>query len=197
VYSLHATKPFGVGEGAAIFAPHSKAERLRAALNFGLQTHTVVGTNAPPFWGINGKMSEFHAAIGLAVADKMEVRVAQRQAMAENWIKCLETTPVKILNRSVKDSTWQVFPILMDTNFQAERLVNLAKYRGIELRRYYSPSLGTCPGIRKLSPCPNAQSLADRVVVLPIRSLMEETLQQELMNEIRTCIMQIFESSVE
>ena len=71
VFSLHATKPFGIGEGCAIFAPYSKVPSLRAAMNFGLQSHSANGEVQRPYWGINGKMSEVHAAIGLAVADGM------------------------------------------------------------------------------------------------------------------------------
>ena len=49
VYSLHATKPFGIGEVCAIFAPESKVPSLRAGMNFGLQTHSATGDPQAPF----------------------------------------------------------------------------------------------------------------------------------------------------
>ena len=78
-YSLHATKPFGIGEGGAVFAHQSSVNALRRALNFGLPMECPA---EPPFWGINGKMSEFQAAVGLAVAAGFSRRLEARRAMA-------------------------------------------------------------------------------------------------------------------
>lgn len=190
VYSLHATKPFGLGEGCAIFAPLAKIPSLRAAMNFGLQTHSMTGNLQPPFWGINGKMSEFHAAIGLAVADGMVQRVAARQKMAANWIACLEDSPVDIFSTAIKASPWQVFPILLESKAHVLATVENAAARKVELRRYYSPSLGTCQGMEQIGPCPNAHSLAERALALPVRSTMTCVEQVALMDSVRACIVQ-------
>jgi dTDP-4-amino-4,6-dideoxygalactose transaminase len=188
VYSLHATKPYGIGEGCAIFAPKSKVSSLRAAMNFGLQSHSVSGNSKAPYWGINGKMSEFHAAIGLAVADTMAHRVAARQNMASNWIACIEKTSATIFSKAIKASPWQVFPILLESQDQVLATIENAAARNIELRRYYSPSLGACKGMEQVGPCPNARSLAERALVLPVRSNMDPTDQANLMKIIEMCI---------
>ncbi len=188
VYSLHATKPFGIGEGAAIFAPTSKAASLRAAMNFGIQTHTGSGALCPPYWGINGKMSEFHAAIGLAVADRMADRVVARQEMALRWIENLQDSPVTIFHTAVENTPWQVFPIILPSEGHVLKCVEAANNRGIELRRYYAPSLGACRGMPSLGACPNAQRLAERVLVLPIRSYMPKDAQMALISEIKKCL---------
>ncbi len=190
VYSLHATKPFGIGEGCAIFAPKSKVPSLRAAMNFGLQTHTTTGDPQAPFWGINGKMSEFHAAIGLAVADTIAQRVAARQHMAANWVACLEGTSATIFRRVIDASPWQVFPILLETQAHVLATIENAAARNIELRRYYSPSLGACQGMAQAGPCPNARNLAERALALPVRSTMNEADQADLMENVRASIAQ-------
>ncbi len=65
VLSLHATKVFGVGEGGVVLC--RDAELVKACkrdLNFGFLGDRVAHTN-----GVNGKMSEYHAAVGLAELD--------------------------------------------------------------------------------------------------------------------------------
>ena len=188
VYSLHATKPFGIGEGGAIFTPKEKSLRLRAAMNFGLQTHVSEGNAQAPYWGINGKMSEVHAAIGLAVADNIASRVIARQKMAANWIEYLKNSPATIFNMDIETSPWQVFPILLQNENCVLKTIEKATRSGIELRRYYSPSLGACGGMKKLGICPNAEDLANRALALPVRSNMKIKDQVKLMQTTLSCI---------
>jgi dTDP-4-amino-4,6-dideoxygalactose transaminase len=68
VYSLHATKVMGIGEGGfVVFGSAERAERFRAWTNFGFN-----GSRESELVGSNAKMSEFHAAIGHAVLDGWE-----------------------------------------------------------------------------------------------------------------------------
>jgi dTDP-4-amino-4,6-dideoxygalactose transaminase len=61
VYSLHATKVLGAGEGAiAVCGSREMAEELRAWINFGF-----LGGRESKLLGTNAKMSEFNAAYGL------------------------------------------------------------------------------------------------------------------------------------
>lgn len=65
VLSLHATKPFSVGEGGAIIS--SDLAFLRKAM--ALMNYSFDGTRVATGPGFNGKMSEYHAAVGLAELD--------------------------------------------------------------------------------------------------------------------------------
>ena len=82
VFSLHATKPFAIGEGGAIRSRLSWAKALRVALNFGLE-HGVAQNS----WGINGKLPEVCAAIGLAVLKDFDEVLAHRRAVAQCYIE--------------------------------------------------------------------------------------------------------------
>jgi len=188
VFSLHATKPFGIGEGGVVFAPSTAEARLRSALNFGLPTHTLSGDDKRPYWGINGKLSEFHAAVGMAVADTMAQRVSLRQVMARKWIEAVQDLPVEIFCSDVHLCPWQVFPVLLKNEEQVQRTVSIAADRGIELRRYYAPSLGRCSGMAALGPCPNAAELAARALVLPMRSWIEEDEQSAMIEKVSDCL---------
>ena len=67
-----------VGEGGAIRSRASQAEALGRALNFGLKRGSVPGGS----WGINGKLPEVSAAIGLAVLEDFDRIIAHRHATA-------------------------------------------------------------------------------------------------------------------
>lgn len=181
VFSLHATKPFNIGEGGVIFSNKVNNEKLRAAINFGIPSHTLRGLNQPPYWGINGKLSEIPAAIGLAVLEEMDQRVKSRQEMATRWLLGLaEIAQVKSVFTDSTLGPWQVFPILLRTKTGAEELVNAAARVGVELRRYYSPSLGACQRLQRLSSCRVSEDISSRVVTLPVRSRMPFSEQAEL-----------------
>jgi dTDP-4-amino-4,6-dideoxygalactose transaminase len=53
----------------------------------------------------------------------------------------------------------------------AERFVETTAAAGVEIRRYYRPSLSRWPETRCFETCPVAEDLADRMCVLPIRAL--------------------------
>ena len=161
---MHATKPFGVGEGGAIFCAEGTASKIRSALNFGLPTRFGPEVSG---WGINGKISEAHAAVGLAVLDTFEARLALRRELASRYIARLESVAGIDFPRDPNASTWQVFPVLMPSASAAEALVDFARDLGMEVRRYYRPSLTHW---QDETPCPNSDSLAERMICFPVYS---------------------------
>lgn len=166
VYSLHATKPFAVGEGGAIQTPKDRVPALRAALNFGLPwTPERPGGN-----GINGKMPEISAAVGLAVlADYPDTLIARR-AQVRRYIELVGRFERVAINRRLAGAPWQIFPCLMPTARAVEDFVEAAAARGLEARRYYRPSLSQWGGIELADDCPVSEDLAERMVCLPIYS---------------------------
>jgi dTDP-4-amino-4,6-dideoxygalactose transaminase len=171
VFSLHATKPFGIGEGGAIFASETNEAALRSALNFGLPT---LERDPGPAWGINGKLSEFHAAVGLAVAQTFKARLEQRRSMAAAYIQALGRHPGVVCPRDAGASSWQLFPVLLRSAAAVETFDATARESGLETRRYYRPSLSMLSGVAKLHPCPVSEDLAARMVCLPIYSTDEQ-----------------------
>jgi len=65
VFSFHATKSFGIGEGGCVATTDKAlAERIRQVTNFGFWD-----SRESKVTGFNGKLSEYHAAVGLARLD--------------------------------------------------------------------------------------------------------------------------------
>ena len=165
VFSLHATKPFAIGEGGAIRSRLSQAQALRLALNFGLE-HGV----ARKGWGINGKLPEVSAAIGLAVLKGFDEVLAHRRAVAQRYIDLLRDYDRLIFRQNVGDAPWQSFPVLFPSAAAAESFVHYAEGKGLQVRRGYEPTLEDWPHTCKFGPSPNARSLAARMGLLPVYS---------------------------
>ena len=71
VYSFHATKSFGIGEGGLIYSENTDLIlKIRQAENFGFSTD-----RESTLQGINGKLSEYAAAIALATLDTFEKKI--------------------------------------------------------------------------------------------------------------------------
>jgi dTDP-4-amino-4,6-dideoxygalactose transaminase len=77
--SLHATKPFGIGEGAIVIARDKvTAETIRMWGNFGFN-----GERRSIVPGVNSKLSEYSAAVGLAVIDEIDNQIERYQTARE------------------------------------------------------------------------------------------------------------------
>ena len=155
-------------------------------MNFGLQTHANTGNKSSPFWGINVKMSEFHAAVGLAVLETIDNRILQRQEMAKKWIDSLISIDLNlnIFTREIDNSPWQIFPVVLESEKTLEKVLKIALKNKYELRRYYYPSLGNCHGMKSIGKCENSNYLSARVLTLPIRSWKKRNDQENLITNI-------------
>jgi len=173
VLSFHATKVFNTFEGGAIVCPDAKTKvRIDQLKNFG---HVGEVTVVAP--GINGKMSEFNAALGLlqlkyidrALARRQEIDAAYRERLrGVKGIHCLGDAGEKVANHAY-------FPILVDTHYPISRdeLYQRLKDNGIHPRRYFYPLISEFSMYRGLPSAhrdhlPVATAAAQAVLCLPI-----------------------------
>lgn len=167
VFSLHATKPFGVGEGGLVMTKPILAERVRRAINFGLRD------GDPAMAGINGKISEFHAAVGLAMLRRITGHLAVRTAVSMIYQRGI--TPG--IPGGFGHPPWQLYPTLVS---DPERIIRHAAERGIELRRYYRPALHRSRHFYEKAPFPVSEHLAEHMLCLPIYSDMSTAEQKRV-----------------
>ena len=173
VLSFHATKVFNTFEGGAIICPDAKTKaRIDQLKNFG---HAGEVTVVAP--GINGKMSEFNAALGLlqlkyidqALAKRKVIDAAYRNRLrAVDGIHCLEDAGESRAN-------YAYFPILVRPRYPLSRdeLNEKLKATGIHPRRYFYPLISEFPMYRGLPSAhrdnlPMASAAAEHVLCLPI-----------------------------
>ncbi len=173
VLSFHATKVFNTFEGGAIICPDAKAkQRIDYLKNFGIADEVTV--TAP---GINAKMNEFQAALGLLQLKYADSAIEQRGAIAHRYLEglrgvkgitCLAERPGTTPNHSY-------FPILVDEAYPLTRdgLYEALKEESVYSRRYFYPLISDMPMYRRLASAdpanlPVAQRAANQVLCLPI-----------------------------
>jgi dTDP-4-amino-4,6-dideoxygalactose transaminase len=133
VVSFHATKPFAVGEGGAVFTrDRDLHERIELAVNFGLRPDRTMGFGH----GLNAKMSELHAATGLAVLDRLDSILEQRRHSAASLRE--RAAPGVSWQAGCELSTWQFLPVALSGSEQRERVIEACRDQ-IEVRVYYEP----------------------------------------------------------
>lgn len=167
---MHATKPFAVGEGGVVFSHREWESSLRRALNFGLPDW-----NTPPGWGINGKMSELHAAVGLAMAAVFDERIHRRRRLASRYIEVASRFPLRRFCRLTTDCAWQFFPMEFPHATASQRFGDACAALGMETRAYYRPSLSSLAGTERLGPCPISERLATTMCCAPLYAAYDES----------------------
>jgi dTDP-4-amino-4,6-dideoxygalactose transaminase len=185
VFSMHATKVFGVGEGGAVFVRKPLAERLRATINFGL------AEGVPRTLGFNGKLSEVHAAIGLAVLQRMDAFLARRAEIAERYRTELIATAGLEHAPDAGRPPWQTYPVALagDTESAVGRLVAA----GVGVRRYYAPALHrTTPFAADVS-LPTTDDLAARMICLPVYSDMSDPELDEIIEIVNGVLARVWD----
>ncbi|MCU5787476.1 DegT/DnrJ/EryC1/StrS family aminotransferase [Alloalcanivorax marinus] len=162
--SFHATKLFHTGEGGAVvFKNKEDLERARRMINFG-----ITGPENIDELGINAKMSELQAAMGLSVLDEMEKNI---EARAQIWRTYEEVLPDNLQLQAQHEAlsyNHAYFPVVFKSEAQTVRVAATLKKNGILARRYFYPSLDTVAVTAMRSSCSVSQNVASRVLCLPI-----------------------------
>jgi len=160
--SLHATKLFHTVEGGAlIIRDDSLYERAKHLVNFGFDAEGRIAEI-----GINAKMSEIHAAIGLATLDSINDIIDRRVALMNEYRRCLDGH-VRFQQRR-GDDNGAYMPILLSSPQQADTLDAHLRNAGVHARRYFSPALHETDTFGSGDICPTASDVARRVLCLPL-----------------------------
>ena len=162
--SFHATKLFHTIEGGAIITNDDElAHKIAYMRNF--------GHNGPEqFWGIgiNGKSSEFNAAMGLCILPNMEKIILDRKKVDNSYRNGLKRK--EIVFPTIRTNTaynYAYSPILLETEEMLLTVAGKLRTNHINPRRYFYPSLNTLPFIEDKVNCPIAENIAKRVLCLP------------------------------
>lgn len=190
VLSFHATKVFNTFEGGAIICPDAKTkQRIDHLKNFGFVDEVTVV--AP---GINGKMSELNAAVGVlqlqhiddALAQRRRIDHVYREALSSiKGISCVQDAGEKVAN-------YAYFPIMVKDDYPLSRDELFLKLRehNIYARRYFYPLISEFSmyrGLRSANPdnLPVATKAASQVICLPIYPALTITEQQQIIDVIQ------------
>lgn len=162
--SFHATKLFHTGEGGAMFANDSDLQnKLFNSHNFG---HN--GPLAFHGLGINGKMSELQAAMGLAVLLYMENILIERKKVVDYYNQHLDFSKLKTLKiRENTNWNYSYYPVIFENEELLLQVQYMLNENQIFPRRYFYPSLNTV-GYTNGAIMPISESVAARILCLPL-----------------------------
>jgi dTDP-4-amino-4,6-dideoxygalactose transaminase len=180
VLSFHATKVFNTFEGGAIICGSAEMkEHIDHLKNFGITDEVSVAE-----LGINGKMSELSAAIGLLQLRHLDGEIERRKKVDMQYRKLLSHIPgihcIKSNSTGITPN-YSYFPILVESTYPISRdqLYEKLRSRNIFTRRYFYPLISEFPMYRDImssSPknLPVATDIALKVLCLPIFSNLGE-----------------------
>ncbi len=162
--SFHATKLFHTGEGGAMFC---EDKDLRHKIYY---SHNF-GHNGPlDFYGlgINGKISELQAAMGLALLPYLEDILTDRKKVVDYYSDQLSDSIVqKIKIRPNTEWNYSYYPVVFKNEKQLVKIQADLNQHNIFPRRYFYPSLNTLKYVNH-QPMPESESIASRIMCLPL-----------------------------
>lgn len=178
--SFHATKLFHTGEGGAIvFKRKEDLERAKKMINFG-----ITGPESIEELGINAKMNELQAAMGLCVLDEMEENLKARAAVWHRYEQALGQTLQLQAKPEALDYNYAYFPVVFESEEQAVRVAATLKENGVLARRYFYPSLESVECLGAEVDQPASKEIASRILCLPIYAGLPLSAQLEIINNI-------------
>ncbi len=162
--SFHATKIFHCGEGGALFSCDEDL-LLRA---FRMHNFGHVTPESFEEVGINGKISELNAAMGICVLDDMNEILSARLNVVDFYRKNLSFKGFRTQHlQDGLDWNASYFPIWFDTKSQMEAVLSKLQEASIFPRRYFYPSLNQLPYVNRES-CPVSEDISEKILCLPL-----------------------------
>jgi dTDP-4-amino-4,6-dideoxygalactose transaminase len=162
--SFHATKLFHTIEGGAVFSQDEELiKRMDFMRNF--------GHNGPENFaevGINGKNSEFHAAMGLCNLPYVDEILSARKAHTERYDHWLDEIPRRKLEiNNDGNFNYAYYPLILESEEILLKVKQALENKSVFPRRYFYPSLNTVY-LYKMEGLPVSESISKRILCLPL-----------------------------
>lgn len=182
--SFHATKLFHTTEGGAVFTPDPALLKTMACMR-------AFGYDGPfniDHVGINGKNSEFHAAMGLCVFPYVPEILAKRKEQSLRYDELLngvERQPLVIQDGCTYNYAY--YPIILPTEELIVYVKDELEKDKIFTRRYFSPSLSSLHYV-KHTPTPVSDDISHRILCLPLYHELSTQEQELIADRLRKAI---------
>jgi dTDP-4-amino-4,6-dideoxygalactose transaminase len=180
VFSFHATKFLNCFEGGAVVTNNDDlAEKMRLMRNFGFK-----GFDNVIYLGVNGKMSEVHAAMGLTSLEAMDEIIAVNHRNYEVYKSGLANLPgISLINYDPAErNNYQYVVLEIDPDLcprNRDEIVEALHLQNIIARKYFWPGCHRMEPYRSLQPnagllLRETEDISARVVVLPTGQTVDE-----------------------
>jgi dTDP-4-amino-4,6-dideoxygalactose transaminase len=173
VFSFHATKCVNTLEGGAVTTNDDRlADKIRLMKNFGFTNY-----DQSDHIGINGKMNEVSAAMGLTNLESMDSFVTANQLNHQQYCELLSGVPgLCVIKYDARDQNTYHYVVVQvepgQANLTRDELVQVLHAEGVLARRYFYPGCHRMEPYRSHFPhagllLPQTERLTERVMCLP------------------------------
>lgn len=161
--SFHATKLFHTIEGGAVIVNDDKlVEKIRYLINFGIEN-----TESIPHLGINAKMNEFEAAMGLCMLENTESINQERKNIHDFYVQSLKGYVQFPIQSEDTTKNYSYFPLVFKSEQQLLDVQKVLNDNDIYPRRYFFPSLDTLNYIKPKQYSPISRDISKRILCIP------------------------------
>lgn len=169
IISFHATKIFHTIEGAAIVIKDDALyEKAKIVRNYGIDAPDSVA-----MLGINAKMNEIQAAMGLCMLDEVDKISKERRESHQFYTKSLNRYVQLQKKNPNSTQSYSYFPVAFKSEDEMKKVKESLRKENIVARQYFKPSLDTLPYIESKEIMHNSRDLSNRILVIPMHSNIE------------------------
>lgn len=163
--SYHATKMLNSGEGGGCYTTDADLDaKLKRIRFFGFsEDKTNIVEN-----GSNFKMTEVHAAVGIANLRYLRDALDDRKVKYMHFKERLSINPTLTFQKIIDDCNYSYFPVIFDTEQTLLKVEAALASEKIFARRYFYPSLNTLTDIVSYQPMPISEDISKRILCLPL-----------------------------
>lgn len=164
VTSFHATKMLNTAEGGGCFTLNQELdEKLRRIRFFGFENHADIVED-----GTNGKMTEVHAAIGLANLKYLDDALKDRKTKYAMYKEALSQNESLSFQKINEDCNYSYFPVMFRNEKTLLKVQAKLNEQHIYPRRYFYPSVNTFTRLVPYTSMPVSEDVASRILCLPL-----------------------------
>jgi dTDP-4-amino-4,6-dideoxygalactose transaminase len=169
IISFHATKMFHTVEGAAIVIKDDALyEKAKIVRNYGID-----GPDSVAMLGINAKINELEAAMGLCMLEEEDIIHRDRMASHEFYTQQLKDYVQLQKKNDYATQSYTYFPIVFRSEEEMQKVREALLEQEIAARQYFYPSLDTLPYVELRKVMTKSRDIASRILVIPMHSGVE------------------------
>ena len=173
--SFHATKLFHTIEGGCLIANDNKvSDKIELMKRFGHNgdEHFMVG--------INGKATEFQAAMGLTNLPHIQEITEARKKVSKLYDRLLASKLERPTTREGTNYNYAYYPVIFSSEEDLLRAKDALQKVDVYPRRYFYPSLNKLPYLGTKQYCPISEDVSVRILCLPLYSGLEDNIVKQI-----------------
>ena len=170
MFSFHATKVFNTIEGGSlVFNDENLEYKFKSIKNFGI---TPDGEDVQ-YLGINAKMNEFEAAMGIINLDFIDNAIFKRKILHEKYLECLEELESKGRVKLVRPKNnvkynYAYFTVKFNSFEEKQHIFNKLPEYNVYSKRYFYPPCNEFPAYDFDKNTPIAKEISNTILSLPL-----------------------------